>query len=352
MRFVLWLSLLGVCFATGFGTDRRRPLPQASPYTCVVKIFAHGGVGCGCLIGPDVVLTVAHAVSDPKGELYPDVEVELAPPNSTMHARVRSAILKSGWNQSPDSGEDWALLKLDRPFGWRTGWVEPAAWSRAQLLHRNVEFVGWGTCPDERHEEFLDQPFLSPGRIRDVGEHIVFHDCAMFGGSSGGPLFAREDGKTFVVAVNTAGVSVEGEKLDHGFRARYTKALGNIAVPGAEWLPSLQGLAAKDEPQWREFQVRNHGGRPLKVRVRYPSLLADPLDPWGLTDWKTVYPGATVTLVAQRDGLQEGDEEVWVCAQLDDGKLVGPAPELRLESPVERLDFFRCSLTRGPLLLP
>jgi len=315
VRLVIALLSL-VLLGAGFAPDRRQPLDDPRLLNQLVKVCADGGVGCGILIGPDLVLTCAHAITTPQGEVRQGGWVEVAQRRIT----VNTVFLGRPGSQNPDSGEDWALLKLSRPMGWKYGWVECLSLSPSEMLNLPVEFVGFSSNPDESRPEFagMQSPYRCPGRVADVAERIVFHDCAIWGGSSGAPLlYWVNAGECRVVAVNTAGVVVEGERLDHGFRSEYRKDLANLAVPARNWSELLRPGVRPEPPECRRLRVSNPTGQSQRLRLRFDSLYRE--DSPEVTEWLSVEAGSSRILMEESDGCvadflewQREGQSVWI----------------------------------------
>lgn len=321
------LAAISSVRASGFGEDRRVPLPAGPPYASLVRTLAHNGIGCGVLVGPDLVVTVAHAVADANGRIYDDAQVELGDWSAPSKARVLEGCLMSPPDPDFKKGQDWAVLRLDRPIGWRYGWLPVLPLSNAQLKGVEVEFFGFGSNSDEARPEFAQAraPYQSPGVIRNAEDNLVFTDCPIWGGSSGGPLITRRDGKPQLVALVNGGVEVPGEQLSHGFRATYTKELGNLAVPARQWQATLEAMQRPaTRPDFHTLFVRNHAKDKLQVSIRYNSLYADPAAPWISTPWLDVAPGQRAAVVKLEDGCAEA--ETFVAIRDGSGKELGSGP--------------------------
>jgi len=140
-----WLFLLPVtAWATGFAPDQRHLAPCRMPFTSLARIHAHGGVGCGVLVGPDLLLTCAHCVSNSERRVYEDVEIELGLgfESVSRKARMKNAILAEGASTSIDAGQDWAVVQLDRPLGAYYGWLNCRYLSDAEWPEQEIELLG------------------------------------------------------------------------------------------------------------------------------------------------------------------------------------------------------------------
>ena len=343
-RWVLALTLMSGALACGFGSDQRAPVPVSKPYSAVVRVkMNQNGIGCGFLVGPDLMATAAHVVSDEQGKVYPDIKVECGVlKDKPAHIALATEVfLKPDRNPDPASGDDWALVRLDRPVGLLYGWSECRALSAKDMQSLPVELVGFSGIQDELKSDFTNfqTPYACPGIVHDVGPHVIFHDCAMWGGTSGSGILASQAGQTRLVAINSAGVDVEGEVLDHGFRKTYTKDLGNIAVPASNFIDRYKEVFQPPTSRLRKVWIRNNYRTPLRVSVHYKSALADPKEPFGTTGWQEVGSQKRICVLEPEAGCVE--KEVFLSLANPDGERVGPKAPLEFEVEGKTCPFFR-----------
>jgi len=317
LLFCLFFSRTSL-LAAGFFPDRRELAPDTRPYLSIARLHANGGIGCGTLVGPDLVLTCAHVVSDPAGLMHNDIRVELGVGSALgiREAKVRYAFFAPKGGEDPASGLDWALVRIDRPLGLLYGWVEVLELGRAQWLRTPLELAGYGDCPDDLRPELsgMSAVYRCACKVSDVGPSIVFHDGSMWGGTSGAPIFARVGAKDYVVAVNSAGVDVEGEQLIHGFRSTYMKELANIAVPAAKWIHGFKEFPPGESSNLilRKLWVRNTSRRLQRVSVNYTDVLSSFEAVNRIKPWIEVAPGARVAILEFSDGCGKPDYEMAV----------------------------------------
>lgn len=308
-KLALLLLLTALALAAGFAPDQRRLAPARPPFTALGRTSAHGGVGCGALIGPDLVLTCAHCVSDPQRQVYDEVEVEfgLGFYPTTHKARVRETYMAQNVTSDIDAGQDWAIVRLDRPLGSYYGWLDCQYLSDSEWPEAEVELLGYCGCPDEARPQFgkMDRPYRCPGAVSDVGPQIVFHNCAMWGGTSGAPLLARTESGYRLVGLNFAGVGLEDEVLQHGFRNTYTKGLANLAIPARNWRAQLEQLSNPPMPSVRTVWVKNHSKRPVRVSASYRSIFSEPDSPPAQTEPLQVPAGAQRVLLTREQGCAD-----------------------------------------------
>lgn len=312
------LLLTALVWAAGFAPDQRHLVPAQPPFTALGRTSAHGGVGCGVLIAPDLLLTCAHCVSNPQRQVYDDVEVEfgLGFYPTTHRARLSEAYMAQNATSEIDAGQDWAIVRLDRPLGLYYGWLNCQYLSDSEWPEAEVELLGYCGCPEEARPQFghMDRPYRCPGAVSDVGPQIVFHNCAMWGGTSGAPLLARTDSGYRLVGLNFAGVSLEDEVLQHGFRDTYTKRLANLAIPARNWRSQLEQLSSAPVLPLRTVWVKNRSKRSLRVSATYRSIFSEPDSPPARTELLQVPPRAQRVLLTREQGCADAE----LSLQVDD----------------------------------
>jgi len=340
---VVVLAIGWAGWGTGFGPDQRIPAPQVRPYTGVVRVKVGNAVGCGFLVGPDLMVTAAHVVSNPQGETHPDIRVECGVLRDKPRDVVstKEVVVGRPLNPDPASGRDWAVVRLDRPAGLVYGWTDCLELSNSELKSLPVELVSFAGVPDEPRTEFANfqAPYSSPGSVRDVGPEILFHDCAAWGGSSGGALLSFHQGQLRVVAVNSAGVEFEGEKLERGFRRVYSKELGNIAVPARQFGATYRSMFRESKLKCRQLWIRNNFRFPIRVSVRHHAVLADKKQPFRVIAWQEIPSQRRVRVLSKEDGC--ADDEVFLALTNLQEQPVGPSAAQEFEVDGQKRKFFR-----------
>ena len=189
----------------------------------------------------------------------------------------------------------------------------------------------------------MDKAYLCPGSVSPATPNTLQHDCSMWGGTSGAPLICEdEQGGYSIVALNFGGVDVVGEKLDHGFRAKYSKELANLAVPARRWLPQLSALTPAPNSHLRSFWVRNRSRSPIKVQARYQSIFQSPDEPALITEEKEVGWLKRLAIIKPTDGCISG--EIYLSITDVQGNPLGSKTTLEQESNGKTLRFFKKSL--------
>ena len=346
-RILSFLLVPAMGLAVGFLPDRRISAPASRPLTALARINAHGGVGCGVLVGPDLLLTCSHCVASGDRKLYEDVDIEMGLGfySVTHHAKVLEYFKMTGRGGNYDAGDDWAIVRLDRPLGAYYGWLECRTLPEKEWSTASPELLGYCDCPGERRPEMgrMDKPYLCQGTVSHVGPKILFHNCASWGGTSGAPLLVKNGkGSYWIAGLNFAGVDVQGEKLENGFRAKYSKELANLAIPCSSWQPQLAEIKSPKLGPPRTLWVRNRSTRPLKVVARYHSLFQEPGEQALQTEEIEVGWHNRALVLKPEDGCL--DSEVFLCVTDAKGNPVGPKPTFEIEQNGKAFRFFKKSL--------
>lgn len=218
------------------GADDRQILTEAgSPWDAVGQVniggFRTSGQCTGTLVAPTLVITAAHCLRRPGGKSpFPAHDIHflagLRGDKDLAHATARCLHLPpnlsssvSEWRSAPEREDallkglasDVAVIVLDTPLA-----VEPAPLARSVMPPHGLQIVHVAYPADRRFLPVAD----SGCRVLHSTERFWFTNCDTYPGSSGGPLFIRDDGAYRVAAIMVAAGG----------------ASGNIALPLAGWI--------------------------------------------------------------------------------------------------------------------
>jgi protease YdgD len=233
------------------GTDDRVPvLTRAYPWSAIGRIEAvkadGSGYTCtGTLIGMDIVLTNAHCLMDETTH-QPIIQKNHSSSSPTQiqfqAGMIKGVSLDSarvidyryGTNKPLKFlGDDWAILKLDKPLGAIYGYM---GWQNLDFFNSKVRqatrdqltLVGYaGDFPTQSYSEYGqggDTAGMNAGcsieglETSGAFKGVLLHRCDSNPGASGGPLFAQfSDGNYYIVGLHSGSSALrESTRLSNG----------------------------------------------------------------------------------------------------------------------------------------
>ena len=203
------------------GPDNRTEVRmRAYPWTAVGRLdgVSQNGGNYHCtatLISADLILTNAHCVVDPNTS-QSAAQLVFSPNviDGTVSSPLDRALVIDGMvgtdfqeRSAPPHEDDWAILKLSKPLGEQFGTIP--------LKAVDTETLTQGAYRDELIMVGYsgDSPAVRPGQtaaahvgcsITAEAQDVIYHVCDTYGGSSGGPLLARDDDGYSIVGLNAA----------------------------------------------------------------------------------------------------------------------------------------------------
>lgn len=219
------------------GADDRVPvLTRAYPWSAIGRIEAAkadgSGYTCtGTLIGTDIVLTNAHCLMDPTTN-QPIIGRNQSP-DSPIQIVFQAGMIKGvaldsarvidyryGTNKPLKFiGDDWAILKLDKPLGVMYGYL---GWQNldfsnpkiSQATRDRLNLVGYASdFPTQANREYGqggDTAGMNVGcsiegiEMKGASKGVLLHRCDSNPGASGGPLFAQfSDGNYYILGLHS-----------------------------------------------------------------------------------------------------------------------------------------------------
>lgn len=224
----VWNALCGIGSepATGCDAVRARTIVDAStsPWSAIGRVNFSGyrtRQHCtGTLIGRHIVLTAAHCLYDRtrKTWIRPDRIHFLAGYQRGTHI-ARSAVVSYQLSRSHNvegrvfrynPAEDWALLKLQKPIGDKTGFLGWSGMDDAgpeNSLPDSATLVLAGYPAIRQHVLSVDEDCHGPEHATG---NIMIVRCAAMAGDSGGPVMMLKGNEAIIVAVFTGSAVSDG----------------------------------------------------------------------------------------------------------------------------------------------
>lgn len=199
---------LGACRTTDsatdpkavFGVDERQSLSTANPFDSVAHLdTANGGTCTAFMVGPRIGLTAGHCTEGVANGGTMTMQFR-----GDYGASVTLRLLERGSSSyTGNVYDDWAIFVLD-------GGVESNQWlgyadglSIGDPLHLS------GYSADINGASTTDHC-----SARNISDGIIYHDCDMQGGASGGPIFISANDTWYAVGIQS-GHHGNGQSVAH-----------------------------------------------------------------------------------------------------------------------------------------
>ena len=240
-------------FWSVFGTDHRREVTlDNTPLQAVGRIelqaegvipWLHTGgipICTGTLVGVDLVLTNAHCVMDrDTGRLTK--KVIWFRPAYHRDGPLRAARAVKLWlgsmQPSQDRAHDFALLRLDQPYGETYSWLELAPMPEAGTgLPQITSLVAYGTDVQDGSVPLIHRD-CALTTFDGRGDYFR-HDCDMNAGGSGGPLLMMSGGRPRILAINAAHIVPKPVS----YLEQFSPEFANVAVGSQRFAAVVESL--------------------------------------------------------------------------------------------------------------
>ena len=225
-----------------FGPDNRVELTATGyPWRTIGKVF---GMGCtGTLVAANLVLTAAHCIIDPATKKPITDPISFRPNYINGSSADVSGVDHVWWGTNDPAkfrGHDWAILRLTSRLGDKYGWlgVRP---TNTDTFPPQLSVAGYSEDFRNGNTAGIHHNCDTKKRLKD--DNLIFHDCDMTRGASGGPALRMYDDKLTVVGINVAEFRNGGETSLH--LPQYDDAHANIVIPAAEAVAKIKEITGQ-----------------------------------------------------------------------------------------------------------
>jgi glutamyl endopeptidase len=178
-------------------------------------------LGTGWFIGPNTVITAAHAVFPRENGIYTgwasDIEVvpglngdENAAPFGTFHSQ--SFFCPTGWQAEADMRLDYGAILLGEAVGAEVGTLGYATYSDDDLNQSLVNLAGYPVAPPNASTP--GTLWYAAGDVSNVDDSFVYYSLSTEPGESGSCVYRNIADQCYAAAIHTAAT----EQIDRGLR--------------------------------------------------------------------------------------------------------------------------------------
>ena len=239
---------------SGIGADRQ--------WQAVGRVETGTGFCTGTLIAADLVLTAAHCLFDPEtGERLPlagfGFNAGLGNGRPVAYRTIRRVVVHPGYSmdltdQLDQVRTDIAILELDRAIPSET--VRPIQARGRARVGDSVQIVSYG-----RDRE--DYASLEDGcNVRAGQNGLQVLDCHIDPGSSGSPVFMRQNGQLGIVSVVSALAEWQGDPV------ALAADLGGGLAPILDLLDRTDDVFSREASRVRRLSAGNDGTGDIGAR--------------------------------------------------------------------------------------
>ena len=240
-----------------FGDDDRQLLNSHDyPYSTLVRIEHSDGHCTGSLVARYVVLTNAHCLINENGHRYSNVRIKLHGLNGMQASAGTEESFLGTTNYPDEPRNDWALIRIDRPYGDAFGTLKVM---QESVVADGLTLVGYSGDVQNGTLATIHTGCSIKTILKAYA--LLGHDCDMTRGASGAAIWRmNEKGEAIVFGLNSA----QNSKKD--WHQLWNGQDTNLAVATQNFYQAMTDFVAESKTDYETaLMVCNNKDKNLKL---------------------------------------------------------------------------------------